>query len=171
MARRTPDKTARLETFERLCRERGVPLTVQRRVIYEAILDHIDHPTADDVYEQVKRRLPGVSRTTVYRVLETLVNLGVISKPSCPGSVARYDKSVDRHHHLVCVRCERTIDWEDPSFNRLKLPDTRRLGFTIADYSVHFMGVCQACRSRPANRVRRKSDRSSGARRQRRELR
>ena len=162
------DKAARLKTFERLCRARGVPLTVQRRVIYEAVLDHADHPTADDVYERVRRRLPGVSRTTVYRVLETLVRLGVIGKPSSPGSVARYDKSVDRHHHLVCVRCERTMDLEDPSLNRLKFPDTRLLGFTIADYSVHFMGVCQSCRRQPAHRVRRNAVRSSGARGQRR---
>ena len=164
MPARLPNKAARLETFERLCRERGVPLTVQRRVIYEAMLGHADHPTADDVYVQVRRRLHGVSRTTVYRVLETLVRLGVIGKPSCPGSVARYDKSVDRHHHLVCVRCERTMDLDDPSLNRLKFPDTRRFGFTIADYSVHFMGVCQACRRQPAHAIRRTAGRSAAYR-------
>lgn len=148
--------------MQRLCRERGVPLTVQRRVIFEAVLDHADHPTADDVYEDVRGRLPDISRTTVYRVLETLVRLGVIGKPPSPGSAARYDKSVDRHHHLVCVHCERTMDLDDLSLNRLKIPDTRRLGFTIADYSVHFMGVCQACRRHSSHAAPRSAKRGTG---------
>lgn len=165
MASRPSDKANRLETFERLCRQRGVPLTVQRRVIYEAVLDHKDHPTADDVYEEVRGRLPGVSRTTVYRVLELLVRLGVIGKPPSPGSAARYDKSVERHHHLACVRCERTMDFDDAALNKVRIPDTRRLGFTIADYSIHFMGVCRACRRSAAHRRPRSAGQSRGRRR------
>lgn len=168
MALRRMDKKILLGAFERLCRQRGVPLTVQRRVIYEAVLDHGDHPTADDVYEEVRGRLPGVSRTTVYRVLETLVRLGVIGKPPSPGSVARYDKSVDRHHHLVCVHCERTVDFDDAALNRVRIPDTRRLGFTIADYSIHFMGVCQACRRLAAHRAPRSAGRMGRLRGRRR---
>ena len=70
---RSAEKRQRLESFERLCRERGLSLTVQRRAVLEAVLDRGDHPTADQVYDEVKERLPGLSRTTVYRVLETLV--------------------------------------------------------------------------------------------------
>ena len=140
------ERRTKLRAFERLCRERGLPLTVQRRVIYEAVLDGPGHPTADDVYEAVQGRLPGVSRATVYRVLETLAALRVIGKPSHLGSARRYDISTQRHHHLVCTRCERTIDLDDPTLDRLKLPNTRRLGFHIEDFSVHFSGLCQACR-------------------------
>ncbi|HKQ49438.1 MAG TPA: Fur family transcriptional regulator [Phycisphaerae bacterium] len=167
MSSHSLDRRGRLEAFERLCRERGVPLTVQRRVIYEAVLDHADHPTADDIYKEVRGRLHGVSRTTVYRVLETLVRLGVIGKPPSPGWATRYDKSMDRHHHLVCVRCERTVDFDDAALNRVRLPDTRRMGFTIADYSIHFMGVCQACRRSAAHRRPRSAARSRGRRKAR----
>jgi len=139
------DRRARLKSLQRICRERGVPLTVQRRVIFEALIDRMDHPTADDVYADVQDRLPGISRATVYRVLETLVRLGVIGKASHRGSAARYDASTDRHHHLVCVRCERTVDLDDPALDNLRIPNTRRLGFKIADYSIHFTGLCRNC--------------------------
>ena len=62
----SPDeKRERLQRFEKLCRERGLAITAQRRRILALILDHRDHPTADQLYEDTKRHLPDVSRTTV----------------------------------------------------------------------------------------------------------
>ena len=90
-----------MRVFERLCRDKGSALTVQRRVILESLAGREDHPTADQVFEAVER-LPGLSRTTVYRVLETLVELGVIHKANHLGSAARYDPNTERHHHLTC---------------------------------------------------------------------
>src|SRR5690606_34308177 len=81
-------KRNRIEHFERICRERRLPVTVQRRTIFEMILDREDHPTADQVYDQVRRRLPSISRTTVYRILDNLVELGLITKICHPGSAA-----------------------------------------------------------------------------------
>ena len=69
------ERTEKLRQFEALCRSKRLPLTVQRRAIFEAVLERDDHPAADQVFEVVKERIPGVSRTTVYRVLDTLVDL------------------------------------------------------------------------------------------------
>lgn len=145
--RRTTPGDADLERFEKVCRAHGLPLTVQRRLIYEAVQNHPDHPTADDVYCAVRDRLPGVSRATVYRTLESFVRLGLLGKSAHHGSARRYDKNTTRHHHLMCVCCERTVDLDQPSLDRLRLPDVRRTGFQILDYSVHFTGVCSACRA------------------------
>ncbi|HRX84343.1 MAG TPA: transcriptional repressor, partial [Phycisphaerae bacterium] len=68
-----PTHESSLEWFEQLCRQQGLALTVQRRTILSVLLDSDDHPTADQVYEIVRQRLPGLSRTTVYRVLDTFV--------------------------------------------------------------------------------------------------
>jgi len=134
-----------LRRFESLCRERGLPLTVQRREILKALLQRNDHPTADQVYETVKERVPGLSRTTVYRVLETLVELGVARRLHHPGANARFDGNTSRHHHLVCRICNQVIDFESPSLDRLKLPSSGQHGFRIEDYSVHVVGVCGQC--------------------------
>jgi Fur family peroxide stress response transcriptional regulator len=139
-------KEKSFKLFETLCRQKGLLLTVQRRIILEALLDRQDHPTVDELFASVKGRIPGVSRTTVYRVLETLVGLGVARKTSHFEAVARYDGNIDHHHHLVCVQCDKVVDFDDPAFSKLRLPDVRRTGFEIVDFSVYFEGVCPECR-------------------------
>jgi len=140
-ARRT-----RIEQFERACRECRLPVTPQRRAVLAEILGHTDHPTADQIYDALKERLPGLSRTTVYRILGTLVELGIITKICHPGSAARFDPRIEQHHHLVCMRCESIIDLEAGHLNKVTWPDVRGLGFEIRDYHIHFRGVCAACR-------------------------
>lgn len=151
-------KQQRIEQFERLCRERGLPLTTQRRTVFELICDRRDHPTADQIYGQVRRRLPAISRTTVYRILENLVELGVIARICHPGSAGRFDPKIRRHHHLVCVHCETIIDLELPRLNRLALPDVSGHGFEIRDYHIHFRGTCSRCRNRVAAEQRRRGE-------------
>jgi Fur family peroxide stress response transcriptional regulator len=128
------------------CRRHGVPVTVQRRAVLEVLASREDHPTADQVWEAVRERLPGLSRTTVYRVLDTLVGLRLAVRICHAGSSVRFDAKTERHHHLVCVRCERVMDLEVPDLDALHLPDTRSSGFEIDDYSVYFRGRCVTCR-------------------------
>jgi Fur family peroxide stress response transcriptional regulator len=136
----------RLGQFDSLCREQGLPLTVQRREILRAVLERDDHPAAEQVYDAVKDRIAGLSRTTVYRVLETLVGLGVIRRLHHPGASTRFDGKTVRHHHLVCKTCDRVIDISSRGLDDLELPPRQRHGFQIEDYSVHFVGVCAECR-------------------------
>lgn len=139
---------ARLREFESLCRGRGLPLTVQRREVLRGVLERDDHPTADQVYDAVRKRIAGLSLTTVYRVLETLVGLGMIQRLHHPGPSARFDGRIRQHHHLVCKGCSQVIDVESRELDGLTLPASQRQGFEIEDYSVHFIGVCAGCRGR-----------------------
>jgi Fur family transcriptional regulator, peroxide stress response regulator len=138
----------RLERFERLCRAQGLPVTVQRRTVLEVVLGREDHPTADQIYAEVLGRLAGVSRTTVYRVLDMLVRFGVITKACHPGAVARFDGNTDHHHHLVCLHCDKVIDLVDEQLDAIKLPDARHLGFEVTDLRVQLYGVCAECRDK-----------------------
>jgi Fur family peroxide stress response transcriptional regulator len=139
-------KAQRLEQYRRLCREHGLSFTAQRRAILEAVLERDSHPRADEVYEVLSRRRPRVSRATVFRTLEGLARLGIIAKASHPGSSVRYDGRTDLHHHLVCTRCDRVIDFEDVRLDAVKLPDTRRFGFVVSDFQVQLRGTCRECR-------------------------
>jgi len=138
----------KLERLKKLCKDQGVPLTVQRRVILENLATREDHPTADLVFEEVGRRLPGLSRTTVYRVLENFVKWGIVHKASHLGSAARYDPRTDRHHHLSCMGCEKVLDMEEGAAHRIEIPKGASKGFEILDYSVHFKGYCADCLKR-----------------------
>jgi Fur family peroxide stress response transcriptional regulator len=139
-------KQDRMGQFERVCREHGLPVTTQRKTIFEMIVGRKDHPTADQVYGQVRRRIHTISRTTVYRILDTFVALGLITKICHHGSAARFDPRIHQHHHLVCLHCESVIDLDEKRLNDVAWPDVRGHGFEIRDYHIHFRGVCAACR-------------------------
>jgi Fur family peroxide stress response transcriptional regulator len=141
-----PDRAApRIAGFEKECRRLGLALTIQRRAVFEELSERRDHPTADQVYDAVRRRLPGLSRTTVYRVLETLVDAGVARKVHHAGTAVRFDPVTGRHHHLVCDSCGCLVDLDDAQVPPLALPRTARSGFRIREYSISFTGLCSSC--------------------------
>jgi len=144
----------RTEQFEAACRAHGLPVTVQRRRIFEALVGRTDHPTPDQVLAAVKDTLPGVSRTTVYRVLHTLARVGVLAKVCSPSAASRVDSRTSRHHHLVCSRCDRLFDVDEEDVeHRIRPPDVRHRGFAIQGYSIYFTGLCAACQG-PATTAR-----------------
>lgn len=139
-------KDEKLRHLEEECRRNGLAITVQRRIIMEALAERKDHPSADQLYDAVRGRLRGISRTTVYRVLETLVGIGVAQKISNPEAKARFDADTQRHHHLCCTGCQRIHDIHSPALDTLTLPNEGCAGFTITDFSINFSGICPDCR-------------------------
>jgi len=137
-----------METYRRLCRELGLRSTVQKRTILEAVLDLDTHPTADQVYEAATRHNPDISRTTVYRALETFARLGLITKACHPGSATRYDRKTDIHHHLICLHCDTVVDISDARLDALPVPDTSGFEFEVRDFRVQLRGICRRCREK-----------------------
>ena len=153
------EKARRLSRFEEVCRRRGIPLTIQRRSVFAAVLARSDHPTAEQVFQDIRLDVPGISRTTVYRTLDTLVELGLVMKASHLGAAARFDPNTERHHHIVCRMCETVVDLSAHALDAVPVPDLRRHGFVVDDYSIHFTGLCEGCRRRGRAGARRKSKR------------
>ena len=135
-----------LSRFEALGRERGVPLTVQRRTVFEVLLDSTDHPPVEEVYRCARARAPGISQTTVYRVLDLLEHSGLATRIHHPDRVARYDADTSPHDHIRCTKCFRVVDClERPAGIPPVPPETA--GFEIRGYTVVYEGVCPECRS------------------------
>jgi len=143
------EKRQRREHFLAAHRASGLPVTTQRRAVFESILRRRDHPTAERLYQVVRARLPDVSRMTIHRILNTFVSLGLVAKTCHPGSAARFDPELGRHHHLVCLQCGRIIDVEDPSLDQLPWPKLNSNDFQIQTYQVHFHGRCAQCAQKP----------------------
>lgn len=146
------DKRERMERFFAAHRESGLPVTTQRRAVFEAISDRTDHPTAEQLFRTVRRKLPQISRMTVHRILGTFASLGLVAKTCHPGSAARFDPKLRQHHHLVCLNCGRIIDVEDPRLNDIPWPKVNPKEFQIEDYNVHFRGHCADCSEKPRAR-------------------
>jgi Fur family peroxide stress response transcriptional regulator len=141
--------SATLAELERTCREHALPLTAQRRAVLAALCLRSDHPTVDEVWEDVRVEMPEISRTTVYRILETFSQFRIIRKVCHPGAVARYERKMRRHHHLVCIQCGSVEDLDAPALDHLRLPGPET-GFQVEDYSIHFRGLCKKCAAEAA---------------------
>lgn len=130
-------------------RARGIPLTHQRLAVYEELAGRHDHPSAETLYAALRREYPSLSLATVYKTLQTLHELGVVSRVDSPTAQARYDAIVETHHHAICRACGRIEDVFDPVLDKLSKPEVR--GFELAGHSVHFHGYCAQCRRKPKN--------------------
>lgn len=134
-------------------RERGVPVTHQRLAVYEQLKRAKDHPSAEEIYRRLKPRFPALSLATVYKTLQALQGLGLISLVNQPHAEARYDAITELHHHAICEACGKIEDLFDARLDELPVPPAAR-GFKISGHSVHFRGLCATCARR--NNVRRK---------------
>ena len=121
--------------------------TRQRRLVYEAVAVTDAHPTAEWVYERVRRAMPRVSLGTVYRNLQLLVGEGKL-KAWTRGRTTRYDADVMPHDHFVCQSCGLLLDIErapEPISSEKRL---RARGHQIDSRILDFIGVCRDCRRR-----------------------
>jgi Fur family ferric uptake transcriptional regulator len=121
-------------------------VTPQRRVILETICDRGGHLSAEDIVAEVTRRLPGVSPSTVYRNLQALENVGLISHVHMGHGVAQYQAADHgRHHHLVCGICGHTQQIDERTTSNLQRSLLEAHGFE-ADFD-HFAiyGTCAEC--------------------------
>ena len=120
-------------------------MTRQRRVILEELRKENIHPTADAVYEMVRKRLPRIILGTVYRNLEILTALGEIQTLELSGSQKRYDGIPQKHYHIRCMNCERVDDAPIAPLNRLEDKLYGATVYTIMGHRLEFMGLCPDC--------------------------
>ena len=128
----------------------GLRFTEQRAAVYRFLSGTTSHPNADEVFQEVRGQVPGISLATVYKSLETLVNCGLASKLTYSDGSARYDARMDPHHHARCVSCGRVMDVPG-NLRGCELEElTRGLdGFSVLGYRLELTGFCGACSPHP----------------------
>ncbi len=126
-------------------------MTRQRRVILEELRKVTSHPTADQVYEMVRKRLPRISLATVYRNLETLSSAGEVLKLEVSGTQRRYDGDVSEHHHARCAMCGKVVDVPTELFPLPDIPGNIVDGFDISGCRLELTGLCTECRAHKAH--------------------
>ena len=122
-------------------RQRGRRMTRQRQAVYDAVIATGGHPSAEQVFERVRRHLPHVSLATVYNSLEALVDCGQLSRvPRTDHGPARYDPRRDAHHHARCVACSKVWDIDDKALAVRTVAALR--GFKPVGYKVEVLIEC-----------------------------
>lgn len=126
-------------------REHGLQVTYQRLAIYQALHNTRKHPSADLIYQQVKKRFPMISLGTVYKTLERFFEVGLVQKVSPLTEVARYDAVTSPHHHLVCLKCHDIKDIDKLSPEPVNMDPIENNGYKIFCHQVVFQGLCPHC--------------------------
>jgi Fur family ferric uptake transcriptional regulator len=135
-----------------LSKEQKYRMTHQRQVILEEVMKNLDHPTADEIYERVRKRLPRISMGTVYRNLDILASSGVISKlePGLPQM--RFDGKTKDHYHITCMRCGKIedayIEPLDDTLQNLEGALGHLTKYGIFGHKLEFLGLCKLCMER-----------------------
>ncbi len=118
----------------------------QRELILETLRKAETHPTAEELYTQVKAQLPNISLGTVYRNLNLLTALGTIGKLDSAGNTSvRYDGRNDEHCHLVCTSCGTITDMDLSLFSDIDATLNTERGFTVQEHAIVLKGICGAC--------------------------
>jgi Fur family peroxide stress response transcriptional regulator len=136
-----------LETFKKICREAGLKVTHQRLEIFRVLAVANDHPSAEDIYERVRKTVPTISLDTVYRTVTTLEKNGVLGRVQ-PDARSRFDPNLEVHHHFICTECKRIDDFYWPAFDRMRSPPRRAQWGRVESKRVEIRGVCKACQKR-----------------------
>jgi len=126
-------------------RKPNLRMTRQRRVVLEELRNFTHHPSADEIYEVVRRRLPRISLGTVYRNLEVLSELGEIKKLEFGGTIKRFDGDPGDHYHVRCNLCDRVDNAPMPQLEDIEKRISRETDYRIIGHRLEFFGLCPEC--------------------------
>jgi Fur family ferric uptake transcriptional regulator len=119
--------------------------TRQRHVVLDELRKLTAHPTAGELHQIARRRLPRLSLATVYRNLELLARMGVIRKLEIAGREARFDGDLDRHYHVRCILCGRIDDMHGVSSAVMDRVSASSNGYRVLGHHLEFVGICPTC--------------------------
>jgi Fe2+ or Zn2+ uptake regulation protein len=122
--------------------------TKQREAILKVLRGTTSHPTADWIYDEVRKAIPNISKGTVYRNLKVLRETGQISELNLSGTVGRFEGRQDKHYHFRCERCGRVLDVDEPVDTELDHRVAAKTGLKISYHQLEFRGLCRDCQQR-----------------------
>lgn len=146
----TTNKTA-LEDLKQVLKDKGMKYTEQRAIILQILLNLDDHLSAEDVHEIVKKKYPNqnIGIATVYRTLNFLEEVKLISSISFGTEGKKYEGNTNEHHdHLICTSCGKIVEFFDEEIEKKQELIAINNGFEITDHSMQIYGICENCKNK-----------------------
>ena len=128
-------------------------MTRQRKTILNILRQTKSHPSADEIYELVRKELPRISLGTVYRNLEVLASMGLIQKLELGGTIKRFDWNPNKHYHIRCLVCGKVDDAPIAPLNQLEDELYGATVFSIIGHRLEFEGLCPDCTKKEAQKI------------------
>jgi Fur family ferric uptake transcriptional regulator len=127
--------------------QKGYRMTPQRLMILEAIEGASGHISAEEIYLDIRKRYPGLNISTVYRTLELLKEMGLVTETDMgDGRVRFHSQGHEHHHHLVCSKCGKVIDLDESTMAPLTSVLADEYGFRADLKHLAIFGQCKSCR-------------------------
>lgn len=123
--------------------------TIQRTLVKDAVMAMTCHPTADEIYDEVLKKCPGISKGTVYRNLNRLADEGEILRVAVANAPDRFDRTACPHCHFRCLECGHVCDFQ--LAHDLEIDQRLNPGFVVKDYELVINGYCSECAEKRGN--------------------
>jgi len=131
-----------VDRIEKLCVDKGMRMTDQRRVVARVLSNAKDHPDVEELYRRAHAVDPHISIATVYRTVRLFEESGIIERHDFRDGRSRYEEAPDVHHdHLIDMRSGKVIEFVDEDIEKLQQAIARRLGFKLVDHRLELYGV------------------------------
>jgi Fur family ferric uptake transcriptional regulator len=131
-----------LDRIEKICIEKGMRMTDQRRVVAHVLSGAHDHPDVEDLYRRARLVDPHISIATVYRTVRLFEEVGIIARHDFRDGRSRYEEAPDTHHdHLIDMKSGKVIEFSDSEIEALQAAIARRLGYRLIDHRLELYGV------------------------------
>ncbi len=129
------------DRLERLCAEKGLRMTDQRRVIARVLSVADDHPDAEELHRRASAEDPRISLATVYRTVRLFEEAGIIERHDFRDGRSRYEEAPEEHHdHLINIKTGEVIEFVNEEIERLQEKIARELGFRLVDHRLELYG-------------------------------
>ncbi|MGZ8364550.1 MAG: Fur family transcriptional regulator [Caulobacteraceae bacterium] len=131
-----------MDRIEKLCIDKGMRMTEQRRVVARVLSVATDHPHVEELYRRAHQVDPHISIATVYRTVRLFEESGIIEKHDFRDGRARYEEAPDTHHdHLIDMRSGKVLEFVDEEIEALQNRIAERLGYRLVDHRLELYGV------------------------------
>lgn len=140
-----------MDILKEKLKETGFKITPQRRAIVEILLkNNSEHLSSEEIYDLVRVDCPEIGLATVYRTMQLLDEVGVISKLNLDDGCIRYELDLDKddchnHHHLICKKCGKIMEVKEDLLDSIEKQIQEIYKFNIVDHDVKFYGTCEEC--------------------------
>ena len=127
--------------IENKCKEKGVRLTDQRKIIAKIMSEAVDHPDVDELHKRVSKLDSKVSIATVYRTVKLFEEVGIVAKHDFKGTKARYEQAPEEHHdHLIDINTGEIIEFINDDIEKLQKKAAEKLGYKLVDHKLELYG-------------------------------
>jgi len=139
-------KPAEQNAVRNLFHQHGLKCTPQRLAVLAALNDSKEHISISEIYRKVRKILPGTGLATIYRALETLVDLGLVLTVHMEDGCHSYAVAQDGHQHpIVCIGCNRVVEFTECPLETMSRKLSKKIGFLIQKHFLQLFGKCQQC--------------------------